>query len=44
MMFRNVGIIEDWRKKPREALHEKTLLVIGLGNIGKKVLTVCKTL
>ena len=37
MMFRNVGIIEDWRKKPREALHEKTLLVIGLGNIGKKV-------
>ena len=26
MMFRNVGIIEDWRKKPREALHEKNFV------------------
>lgn len=37
MLYNNVGTIEPWVKSDRVSLQEKTLLVIGTGNIGKRV-------
>jgi len=37
MLYNNVGDIEKWKKSPRKILKEKRLLIIGYGNIGKRV-------
>ena len=37
MLYQKVGDIETWAKEPREAMHEKNLLVVGMGNIGRRV-------
>jgi|ETNvirnome_2_300_1030623.scaffolds.fasta_scaffold08160_3 lactate dehydrogenase-like 2-hydroxyacid dehydrogenase len=37
MMYSDIGTIEPWKKTPREFLGNKNLLVIGQGNIGKRV-------
>jgi phosphoglycerate dehydrogenase-like enzyme len=37
MIYNNVGDIEKWKKSPRRILREKRLLIIGYGNIGKRV-------
>jgi len=37
MLFKNYGMIDPWVRKPRIAMKEKKLLVIGAGHIGGKV-------
>lgn len=37
MLYNNVGDIEKWKKLPRKILKDKRLLIIGYGNIGKRV-------
>ena len=37
MLYQSVGTLEPWMKYPRTALHNRTLLVIGTGNIGGRV-------
>ena len=37
MLFIKTGSVSPWRKESRRALKSKRLLVIGLGNIGKRV-------
>ena len=37
MLYNNVGTLEPWRKYGRLELSRKVLLVIGLGNIGQRV-------
>lgn len=37
MLYQNIGTTEPWRKEPRIALHAKKLLVLGTGNIGRRV-------
>lgn len=37
MIYNNIGDIEKWEKSPRRILKEKSLLIIGYGNIGKRV-------
>lgn len=37
MLYNNIGDIEKWKKSPRIILKEKRLLIIGYGNIGKRV-------
>jgi phosphoglycerate dehydrogenase-like enzyme len=39
MVYNNIGTISPWVKNGRVALQDKKLLVIGTGNIGKKVVT-----
>jgi phosphoglycerate dehydrogenase-like enzyme len=37
MLYSHVGTLSPWEKFPRGALQNKVLLVVGKGNIGKKV-------
>lgn len=37
MLYKNVGTLTPWNKSPRVSLQEKKLLIIGQGNIGKRV-------
>lgn len=37
MLFADVGTIESWKKEARRCASRKTVLVIGQGNIGKRV-------
>ena len=37
MAFNNLGSIDPWKRKTRSQFSKKTLLVIGLGNIGSLV-------
>ena len=37
MVYSHVGILSPWEKFPRDALQNKELLVIGKGNIGRRV-------
>ena len=37
MMYLNIGTLSPWYKYPKEALNKRNLLVIGNGNIGKRV-------
>ena len=37
MLYQNTNVDYGWKKIPRENLKNKNLLIIGLGNIGKKV-------
>lgn len=37
MLFQEVGTLNPWIKFQRESLQEKILLVVGVGNIGKRV-------
>lgn len=36
-LYRNVGDLESWTKRPRSALESENVLVIGTGNIGSRV-------
>ena len=38
MAYNNVGKIDPWHRKIRKALSKQTLLVIGTGNIGSRVI------
>lgn len=37
MLYNNVGNIEKWEKAPRRVLGDKRALLVGYGNIGKRV-------
>lgn len=37
LAYRNVGDLEQWRKHDRPSLASRRLLILGLGNIGRKV-------
>jgi len=37
MLYQNVGTVEPWHKKDRRFLGDNNLLIIGNGNIGKRV-------
>ena len=36
-LYRNVGDFSTWKKNPRQSLGSKNLLVVGTGNIGRRV-------
>jgi len=38
MLYNNVGKLDPWKKYNRSELSNKTLLVIGMGNIGQRVM------
>ena len=38
MLYSNVGILDSWKKYNRSELSKRTLLVIGMGNIGRRVM------
>jgi len=42
MMYNNIGKIDPWVKNDRKALFDKSLLVIGSGNIGSRVASLMK--
>lgn len=44
MIYNDVGDIEKWKKSPRRTLKEKRLLIIGYGNIGKRVYSKLKNI
>jgi phosphoglycerate dehydrogenase-like enzyme len=37
MIYDHAGVLETWTKLPRTATRNKTLLILGLGNIGRRV-------
>ena len=37
MLYGNIGTLDPWVKNPRQKLSQKTLLIIGNGNIGSRV-------
>lgn len=43
MMYVKAGELDDWKKHPRSALNQKKLLVIGTGNIGRRVVEQMQT-
>ncbi|NQT23757.1 hydroxyacid dehydrogenase, partial [candidate division KSB1 bacterium] len=44
MMYADVGTLDPWIKYNRTILNDRTLLIIGTGNIGNRVLNKMKTL
>jgi len=42
MLYSEVGELDKWEKSPRLPMNEKNLLVLGVGNIGSRVITQLK--